>query len=702
MAKSRKSKFHWKRWLILLALLGVLGVCVVYGVWACTFDMKDVEKMPEWCAVYDMDGKLYSRLRGENRIIVSLDEVSPDFVKALLAREDSRFFKHHGVDPFGILRAVVRNIIRMHAKEGASTITQQLARNSFTEGIGSKRSLHRKILEAFVAMRIEQNFTKKQILENYINRIYFGSGYWGVETACQAYFGKPAAKMNLSESAMLVGLIRSPNRFSPFKNPKGALIQRDTVLARMKDLDMITDKQAEAAIHARPAIQKKPPAIAQDNYAMDLVRRDLDVLLSNEQLDTGGLRIYTTIDPDLQRTAIAAVDAQIGKIEQRSGYSHPRKSQYSEEDRKARTPTPYLQGALVAIDNRDGGIRAIVGGRDYADSHFNRAIEGQRQIGSTFKPFVYAAAFNGGLLPTTAIDDSRIQPGELRTASGNWSPDNSDNNYKGLMPTEEGLIHSRNTMSVRVGDRAGLDEVERVSSAVGLGEVPRGAASFIGSFETNLRDLTVAYSVFPNNGVRRQSYIIERIDDADGNVLYRAAHIEATVMDPAVTWMVSSILSKVMERGTAAAARSLGFNKPAAGKTGTTNDYRDAWFVGYTKSLTCGVWVGLDQPQTIVPRGYGAALALPIWTTVMNAAAPARYPSPKFDPPVELQRVEVCSVSGALATAACSYAGAASVIELPVTKIPRGTCPIHQEIAPAEDLKQQFLRSFQRFFGGRR
>lgn len=683
-------------------LAGLLGICVVYAFWASTFDMQAVNKMPEWCAVYDLDGKLYSRLRGENRIIVSRDEVSPDFEKALLAREDTRFFKHNGVDPFGILRAIVRNVMSLHAREGASTITQQLARNSYMEGIGTARSIHRKVLEAFVALRIEQNFTKRQILENYMNRIYFGSGYWGVETASQAYFGKPAAKLNLSESAMLVGLIRSPNRFSPFKNPKGALAQRDAVLERMHGLEMITSSQLESAKRSRPVIQKKPPNIAQDNYAMDLVRRDLDVLLTNEQLDSGGLKIYTTIDPALQRTATSAVDAQLGKIEQRSGYPHPRKAQYTAEDRKALKPTPYLQGALVLIDNRDGGIRAIVGGRDYADSHFNRAVDGQRQVGSTFKPFVYAAAFDAGLLPVVNIDDSRIRPGELRTASGTWNPDNSDNTYRGLMPAEDGLILSRNTMSVRVGDRAGFDELQRVSGAVGLGEVPRGAASFLGSFETSLRDLTVAYSVFPNNGTRRQSYIIERIDDAEGNVLYRAAHIEAPALDPAVTWMVSSILSKVVERGTAAVARSLGFNKSAGGKTGTTNDYRDAWFVGYTKSLTCGVWVGLDQPQTIVPRGYGAALALPIWTTVMNAAPAARYPATKFQPPVELRRVEICSESGGLATARCSYAGTARVVDLPVAKIPQDICPNHREIAPAEDLKEQFLRSFQHFFGGGR
>ena len=279
------------------------------------------------------------------------------------------------------------------------------------------------------------------------------------------------------------------------------------------------------------------------------------------------------------------------------------------------------------IDNRSGGIRALVGGRNYAESSFNRALFAKRQMGSTFKPFVYAAAFARGLQPTSLVNDGPIQPGEIRSAS-NWHPENSDGTYHGEMPAAEGLILSRNTMSVRVGDYAGLTNIQRVASAVGLGDIPSQPSIYLGAFEETLRDVTAAYTVFPNQGERKQAYIIERIDDSDGQMLYRAAHVTAPALSPNLTAEMTSVMREVIEHGTAAGAKALGWTRPSAGKTGTTNDFKDAWFVGYTQSLTCGVWVGFDHPQTIAPRGYGAALALPIWVDAMNAAPPLRYPAP--------------------------------------------------------------------------
>lgn len=621
--KTKKTGFKFK--LFLFLLFTGLVVCAVYAVWAQTFDIKEVEQMEERSAVYDMDGKYYTRLKGQNRVLVDLNDVSPLFIKALLAREDTRFYQHHGVDPIGIARAIVRNIIHLHAREGASTITQQLARNSFPLG---GKNLHRKLLEAFVAWRIERNYTKKQILEFYVNRIYFGPGFYGIETASQIYFDKHARNLTLGESAMLAGLIRGPARFSPFKNPKGALAQRDTVLDRMAELKMIPRSEADAAKKKPLSIARHRAPSAQDNYAMDAVVRDLDLVLTDDQIEEGGLRVYTTIDPQLQRAAQAAVDSQLRKVEQRSGYPHPKRSDYTAEMREAREPTPYLQGALIAVDNRTGGIRAIVGGRDFAESTFNRALLAPRQIGSTFKPFVYAAAFEKGLSPLDPIDDSPIRPGEIRGA-GNWNPSNSDGTNKGMMPAQEGLIQSRNTMSVRIGNIAGIPAVQAIAAGVGLGKIPAVPAIYIGSFETTLRDLTTAYTIFPNQGIHKQTYIIERIDDGYGDVLYQAPHITtpAPAIPPQICGEITGVLQQVLDHGTAAASRSLGFNKIAAGKTGTTNDYRDAWFVGYTKSLTCGVWVGLDKPETIIAHGYGSALALPIWVEAMNAASSQRYPA---------------------------------------------------------------------------
>jgi penicillin-binding protein 1A len=638
-------------WVIVLALMLVAGfvVSIVYGGWASTFDLKQVDNIPERSSVYDMDGKFYERLAGENRVTVKLSEVSPFFVKALLAREDSRFYSHHGVDPVGIARAMVRNLLHGRISEGGSTLTQQLALNTF---LGGKHvhSINRKLLEAFLAIRIEQNFTKNQILESYLNRIYFGQGVYGIETASEAYFGRHAKELSLDQASMLVALIRSPGRYSPFKHLHRAITQRDEVLDRMVELKLIPAGQAAAAKHDVLGLARKAPG-QQENYAMEAVRREVDVLLNNEQMDEGGLRVYTTIDPILQRAGQAAVDGQLRKVEMKPGYRHPTRAQFAGQSLNGETATPYLQGALVMVDNRSGGIRALVGGRDFQESTYDRALLSKRQMGSTFKPFVYAAAFARGLSPTAMIDDGPIRPGELRTAS-NWHPGNSDGTFRGPMPAEEGLIQSRNTMSVRVGDYAGIGNVQRMAAAVGLGDIPGQAAVYLGAFGETLRDVTAAYSVFPNGGVRKQAYIVERIDDADGQVLYRAAHIETQAMSGELSAEMTGVMEKVLEHGTAAGARALGWTRPAAGKTGTTNDYKDAWFVGYTRSLTCGVWVGFDKQQTIEAKGYGAALALPIWVQAMNAAPPMRYPTPALEGgwrqevPIETAAKKVESVPG--------------------------------------------------------
>lgn len=664
--------------------------------------------MPERNTVFDVDGKIYSRLAGANRLIVPIAEVSPFFKDALVAREDTRFYQHGGLDARGVLRALYRNIASSSVKEGASTITQQLARNSLPLG---GRNLRRKMLEAMVALRLERQFTKDQILELYVNRIYFGSGCYGIETASQAYFGKNASKLNLSEAALLAGLIRSPNRFSPLKNPTAAATQRNAVVDRMLELKKISPMQAKEAKNAKVTSNPKRLTQIQENYAMDAVQRDLNILLTQDQIDFGGLYIYTTLDPAVQQGAEQALEAHLAKVERQPGFRHPARANYHPPADGDDSSMPYLQGAVVAIDNSSGGIRALVGGRDFAQSKFNRALApANRQIGSSFKPFVYALAFTRGLLPGAFIDDGPIQPGEIRGA-GNWSPGNSDNTYNGIQPASYGLVHSRNTMSVRIGDFAGASDVQKNAVALGLGEnIPQGPAIFIGSFESNLKDLTSAYTVFPNAGVRKQSYIIERIDDADHNPIYRAAHIAAPGIDPSAAWMTSQLMEQVMTQGTAASARSLGFKLPAAGKTGTTNDFKDAWFLGYTSALTCGVWVGFDQPATITSGGYGAALALPIWTSTMSKAA-QRYPAQPFQPTMPLAQVSVCGNSNHLATNECVAAGAAYEITLPADKVPNVSCEIHggvqtqlaQQLDPfgqkAEALPNRIFQSFRKFFG---
>jgi len=635
--KSRPKKRHQKRasrrwvrilvWILGLGIATGLVVSLYFMALASRYDLKDVANIPERIAVYDCDGKLFSRLAGENRIVIPSDQVPHNFLNALLAREDTRFYRHIGVDPLGISRALVRNIMHGGIREGGSTITQQLALNTFLGG-RHVHSIYRKLLEAFIAFRIEENYSKAEILTHYANRIYFGSGVYGLETASQAYFGIPAADLSLDQAALLAGMIRSPNRFSPFKNLEGSVKQRNSVLNRMAELGMITQAQCDHAREGTPDITHRRPLASQESYAMDAVRNALDEVLTDAQMDEGGLRIHTTIDPRLQDAAQKAVESRLTEIESRTAFTHPTKAAWvSPQDG---SPTPYLQASLLAIDPRSGGIRAVIGGRDYHQSRYNRALLTSRQVGSTFKPFVYAAAIFQGMDPERRIDDGPIRAGEI-PQSPDWRPGNSDGSYRAAMPAAEGLIQSRNTMTVRVGQIAGIQEVQRVAAQCGLVDLPRQPAIYLGAFEATLMQMVSAYSVFPTGGQRRTPYLIERIEDSDGAVIYRAKKQTLPALSKSVTTSINAMLQEVFEHGTAANAEEYGFKRPAAGKTGTTNDFRDAWFIGYTKSLVAGVWIGFDKPQSIMDKGYGSTLALPVWCDFMNAADQDKYPASPFE-----------------------------------------------------------------------
>jgi penicillin-binding protein 1A len=701
---------RWLPWLLGSASVGFLTLGIVFlcfFFWSLRFDLRDVGRIPERSWIFDMDGKLYTRLYGENRILVAPDKVSPWFKEALLAREDARFYHHHGIDLIGIGRALVRNLTHLSVREGASTITQQLARNSFTLG---GRNLSRKILEAFVAARIERAYNKEQILGFYLNRIYFGSGYYGLETAAQAYFGKSSGGLTLPEAALLVGLIRSPNRYSPLHNSKGATTQRNEVLDRMVELKMILPADAQQATETPLRLAARRSAAPQENYAMDALYRELQGLVSQDQIDGGGLRIYTTLDPAVQATTEEAVETTLKQVESKPGYPHPTKAQYTEQPHDAEASTNYLQGAALVVDNRSGAVRALVGGRDYKESKYNRALQANRQVGSTFKPFVYAAAYARGMMPGASISDGPIGRGEIAEAP-DWNPANSDRNFTGMRPARDGLIFSRNTMTVRVGELATLDRVRTLGLAAKFAsEIPKVPSAYLGAFESNLRDVTAAYSALATRGIRREPYLVERIDDADGKILYQAHPAQQQIMSPAVAWMVAETLRGVIEHGTAASAKGLGLERYAAGKTGTTDDYKDAWFLGFTNSLTCGVWVGFDRPETIQARGYGATLALPIWVRLIEKASRQKYPDGEFAPPEPLVRAKVCAISNQLATPACEAAQTAYDVMLPQSMYPKDPCPTHvgnprqgHPEPAAEDgdnLAKRVFRSFQHLFGG--
>ena len=633
---GKKPKRRKRSFLITLIKLGFAAVlfwvliALFYYLWALTFDISTIGRMPQRSSIYDRNGTFYSRTVGENRVVVPYGKISQNFVNALISREDSRFYEHHGIDPVGIARAAFRNLLFGGMKQGASTITQQLARNSFPLG---GKNFNRKFLEAAMAFRIEMEMSKEQILELYMNRIYFGSGLYGVEAASQAYFGKPAADMDLSEAALLAGLIRSPNKFSPLNNIDASIAQRNVVLGRMEELGHITHAQLGKAEEEVITPRQQCLVNPLNSWAVDAILHELEQVVALDRIENGGLRIDTSIDAGLQQVAEQSVATRLSEVEQRPDFRQqhaPRQTRQAKAT-KGGNPTPKpqpetpepLQGALLAIDNSNGGIAAIVGGRDFGKSKYNRAMIAMRQIGSSAKPFVYEEAFRRGVItPKTPISDARLTPADLPPRSAPYDPQNSDGTFGGDLPAEEGLIHSRNTMSVRIGMKTGLGDIATTMERLGLAEhVPRYPSICLGSFESTLRNLTAAYTALATGGKKLQPHLIEQVTDPEGTVLYRATHGRIATLDPTATRTTTGVLTEVLIRGTAARASQLGLRKPAAGKTGTTDHFVDAWFLGYTQGLTCGVWVGFDRPKTIMYGGYGAELALPIWVDVMQAPA---------------------------------------------------------------------------------
>jgi len=646
-----------------LALAGA----VYYGFRATQFDLSEIREAPQRTLVYDRAGKLLGHVagHGENRIAVPVSQVSPHFVKALLAREDSRFYSHHGVDFHGVARAIVTNLKSGRIEQGASTLTMQLARNTF--GMKEK-TLQRKVMEVALSQRIERHFTKDEILAYYMNRVYFGSGLYGIERAAQGYFMKPAADLTLAESAMLAGVIRGPSLLNPFRSMENARETQSEVLTRLVEADLIS--QAEATAAKAEKIRLRPPnqRLATGSYTLQAVFDLLEDYLEPNLIETGGLKIYTTVDSTLQASAEKALDHHLTGIEKRPGYKHaPRRSHQEGKD------TKYLQGAVVSIDNRNGGILALVGGRDFGESSYNRAFLAKRQVGSTFKPFVYAVAFDrGGLLPGAFISDDAIQ---LKTAAGRtWAPKNSDGTFTGLQSAALGLIRSRNTMSVRVGQIAGLSNVRGLARALKFGEIPESPVVSLGAFETSPVSLTSAYSTFAAKGVSLTPYLIERIEHHDGRLLYQHEVQGRPLFPESVSWLTSDVLSKVLDEGTATSAREAGYRAPASGKTGSTNDYLDAWFVGYTDKVTTGVWVGLDQPKKIMDQGYGSTLALPVWTEVMKTAERAGYAGAKIPPPPGSSNTHLCRECGLIASNQTKFP---YQMDLPADLRPRDSCRGH-------------------------
>ncbi|MGJ8633443.1 MAG: transglycosylase domain-containing protein [Luteolibacter sp.] len=657
-------------------------LAIIYGYRGSQYDLDKINQMPARTIILDRQGAEIGRIHGEKRSIIKLDDVSEDFRKAILAREDERFYSHGAIDIFGIGRAIIANF--KGKREGASTITQQLASDVFGLKLGEKRGdlprqLDRKCLEIAIAFRLNATLSKDRILEAYINQINWGRQIKGVGEASRIYFEKHPSQLTLSESALLAGIVRGPDAYNPFKSIEAAERERNTTLARMVSAKAITQLQANEAklepINVRPTWRRD----SKQSYAMDAIRRDLEVILEEENIELGGLTIIATIDQRMQTIAEEALDKKLRQTERMSGYKHQTRAKWQNIAKEDRKEPQYIQGAAVLIDNRSGAVIALVGGRDAKESQFNRAIQARRQIGSLFKPFVYLAAFDKGLRPSTMISDDPIRSGEI-TGASSWRPNNSDGKFLGMKPVSYGLIRSRNTMSVRVGNYAGVPRVKEVSRMAGFGQsMPETPSSFLGSWEASPWEVATAYTIFPNNGTRFRPYLISEIKDRNGNILYSTPALSYPATTTGSAWSVSKILQEVATSGTAASMRRLGFDKPAAGKTGTTNDFKDAWFAGYTSNLTCAVWVGFDTPKKTYSGGYGSALALPVWVDIMKTANRLGYKSGDLHSNINLIKVELCSQSGKRATAGCRTAGTNYTDSVPAdtSPDPNDLCPIH-------------------------
>jgi penicillin-binding protein 1A len=671
----------------IVGLYFLSAISVVYGIRSKQYRLDKIHEMPERTLILDKRGVELARIHGEIRDIITLDQVSPNFRKAILAREDERFYQHGAFDPIGIVRAFLNNM--QGKREGASTISQQLASDVFKlKEYGTKKSflqqVDRKFLEIAIAYRIEGYLgSKDKVLEAYLNSINWGRSIRGIQEASRIYFEKNAGELNLSESAMLAGIVRGPDAFNPFNNMEAAIRERNSTLERMVVAKVITADEAAAAkkepLDIRPANRRK----IRESYALDAIRRDLEVILEKENIELGGLIITTTIDNLIQQKAEEAVEASLSRIEKTIGYPHQTRAKWQAIPEGKKTPPAYLQGAAVVIENHTGEVRAIVGGRSADESRFNRAIQARRQIGSVFKPFVYLSAFDKGLRPDTMISDGYISSGEIKGAPASWHPKNSDGKYGGNFPVSYGLIRSRNTMSVRVGNHAGFSNVKEVARQAGFQlELPNTPSSYLGSWEATPYEVASAYSMLPNGGVRYRPFLISQIKDRSGTTLYVTPPLPYQAATAGSAYSVSKILQEVTTTGTAAAVKTLGFDKPCAGKTGTTNNFKDAWFSGYTTSLSCAVWCGMDDSQRTVQGGYGATLALPIWVDIMKTAERLGYKANQFTemtPDTGLVSCTLCKQSGKRATAGCEAAGTSYVDQVPVDLAPakNDLCPIH-------------------------
>ena len=585
-ARTRLRVIRLVYWGVVLGLWGAIaaiGVVVWVGAHLPAIQSLEIPKRPPTIQITGVDGSVLA-IRGEMPgANVALKELPPYLPKAFIAIEDRRFYTHHGIDPIGIARAAVANILHRGVSQGGSTLTQQLAKNLF---LTQERTFQRKLQEVELALWLERKHSKAEILELYLNQVYFGSGAYGVEAAAQRYFGKSARNVTLAEAAMLAGLVKSPSRLAPNRNPEGAEQRAQTVLAAMAEAKFITEAQAQASI-GHPSYNVKPVGAGTINYVADWISEVLDDLVG--QIDQNVV-VETSIDPKLQAVAEAAVIDELAAKSVRFNVT---------------------QGALVAMAP-DGAVRAMVGGRNYAESQYNRAVTSRRQPGSAFKPFVYLTAIESGLTPETIRQDAPLD------VKG-WKPENYTHEYFGPVTLTQALAMSLNTVAVRLGLEVGPKNVVRTAHRLGISsKLDANASIALGTSEVSLVELVGAYAPFANGGLAVSPHVVNKIRTGDGKVLYmRSADQLGQVIELRNVAMMNTMMQETLISGTARKAELPGWM--AAGKTGTSQDFRDAWFIGYTANLVTGVWLGNDD-NSPTKKATGGGLPVEIWTRFMRVA----------------------------------------------------------------------------------
>jgi 1A family penicillin-binding protein len=651
-------------------------------------EVRSMGNMAQATVLYDIADRPVFTIFKEQRIEIPLAQMSPNLVDAVLSVEDQRFYQHRGVDVVRIMGAMLVNLQHGRFAQGGSTITQQLARQSF---LTLERSLTRKIKEAILAALIERTFSKTEVLELYLNKVYFGDGFYGVEAASRGYFNKSAAALNVEEAALIAGIIKSPSTWAPTVNLEKAVARRNIVLGTMLENAKIDragyDRARQAPVQLENGLQRDEGF---GQYFKEQVRRELVDRFGWGRVSIGGLRVYTTIDSGMQQAAERALEAGLATIEKSRRYKHQTRAQYLAEaggEVKDGVRPPYLQGGVVAMDPRTGEVRVMVGGRNFRESRFNRAVQARRQPGSAFKPFVYAAALESGMTPAsllTGLDEP------VETPQGGWVPED-EHLESSAMTVRTALRTSSNRAAVRAFQTVGLEKEMTAIDRLQFVNIPRVPSVALGSGEVTLQQMTAAYATFANGGQLPRAQLIRRVEDREGEVLYESTPLLTPAFAPTTAFLMANMLTDVVNAGTGYRARADGFALPAAGKTGTTNDYVDAWFVGFTPSLVAGVWVGFDQPQTIISAGYAGDLAVPLWADFMKAATKGDKPV-WLKPPTDVVGVTICRMSGRRPAENCgqvevvSKDGETKVRSMIMTEYfvkgtePYDDCPLHSGV----------------------